>query len=403
MPRYRMNRVLRRKGFMRFQYRSAEHAARTAGEMLNVDYVAYGNVGRKGDSYVLKCFLMNTATKAVEKRADISSAVDIDEFLNTAPQKAVAELLGIETAEIQPPSRERAPETVPAEKPRPRRRETVRPAPRPEPRVKPVPPVKQPGIVKASPEKAPEPKPRITRLTPPVEMEARATPVSRADFIPDRLGYMWRRVRKLDMEKSGGAPIDADYPYYRMRSTRNVLKTGWDLYDRYRVYLNLGMADLRVHSNEGETTSFDASFGIGLLFEARLCRVDIFGGQADLNYSQNFLSFEADNGDTVRARRDATRTGGDVSIDWKEYQSSLYLTSYMPQTRLIWGARYTKVDAEETRSYTDGTEYKGDYDVQDPLGAFVKLEYDVSDNVTLGLNADVVTQTAFEMSLFYAF
>lgn len=109
LPRFRMNQMLRAKGFNRAAYRSPSESAVAAGRILNAQYIFCGRVERREERYTLYTLLIDVQRNEVVKRLRSHHVEDLDEFIKVAAESNLNSLLSLKEAPeaiVKPSERE---------------------------------------------------------------------------------------------------------------------------------------------------------------------------------------------------------------------------------------------------------------------------------------------------------
>lgn len=141
LSRYRTNQILLKYRFNRAAYKSSTAAAIAAGKVLNVQYVIFGSVEKKGERYTLDTSLLEVESRKIIKRVRSYYDGELDNFMKLAPAsnlKRLLDLKEIPPAVIKPP--------VPVPEPPEPKIEEVEPAKPEPPEVTPEPEIEFPEL-----------------------------------------------------------------------------------------------------------------------------------------------------------------------------------------------------------------------------------------------------------------
>ncbi len=97
ISRGKMKEILMIQEFSREDHCSVSECAVEAGQMLGVQYMIYGSLGKIGSLFTMNTYLVNVQTRATEKTATTDHRGKIEEMLTQVMKANVFTLLGVST------------------------------------------------------------------------------------------------------------------------------------------------------------------------------------------------------------------------------------------------------------------------------------------------------------------
>ncbi|MCK5548017.1 MAG: hypothetical protein KAI64_03320, partial [Thermoplasmata archaeon] len=176
------------------------------------------------------------------------------------------------------------------------------------------------------------------------------------------LGIEISGVRGKEMEEKNG--LRPQFPLYRIESDRYFVVGTYSPAERISLKAGLGLADLVIHSDEGEEISFDNEFawmlGVeGVLYQEAERGVTISGGIL-------YLDFEVEDETTVSIPK-TLYNGGDQSIQWNEWELYIKGQKSFDGFDGYVGIKYNDIDADRKRAFA-ATTLTSSFDSEENIG-----------------------------------
>ncbi len=192
-------------------------------------------------------------------------------------------------------------------------------------------------------------------------------------------------VRDRDMYETETAKVSSD-------QYLAVLKYG--LSDRIMLAGKFGVANLETHMAEGETTFFDIGFAYGLGLKGLLYDGDfriILGGQ--------YFTFKPESGgETTGVMKHAYSSGGDVEIEWEEWQGEIAIEKDVEDVVLYGGMKYSNLDCFQVRKFST-SEIDSTFREQRNVGLFCGFCVPFGERFKTNFEVNLLDETAFTVKL----
>ncbi len=164
--------------------------------------------------------------------------------------------------------------------------------------------------------------------------------------------------------------------------------------------LILGEGGLETHLSEGETTWFDYGFLWG--FGGKYKIYENVNHNYEVSMQARYLAFMPGEGETTGVMHHAYSSGGVVNIDYSEWQVSAYLSKEFSSFTLYGGIRYSDINCEQERAFSDYVE-ETEFEAVDNFGLLGGINIPLQRNVNLNFEVKFLEQTAFALGLGYKF
>ena len=212
------------------------------------------------------------------------------------------------------------------------------------------------------------------------------------------IGAEASRFTDKAMTEAGG--FVPEFSAYHMSSDRVFVNAYYDVVDRVAVFGKLGLADLETHSSEGETTEFDSEFAWAVGVRGKLLEIEnglVISGEL------SYLRFEPKDEATVSTPKKAASTGGDLSIEWSEFNIAFDVSKHIENSRLFAGISYTGVSADQDRTFEDGTVVSSEFEAEDDLGLFVGAAHSFTEKFSVMFKADFINVRGYTFGGSFSF
>jgi hypothetical protein len=211
------------------------------------------------------------------------------------------------------------------------------------------------------------------------------------------IGFEGSGVRDKQMDQSDG--LKPLFDQYRIESDRWFFVIGYQIIEQIGAYIKLGSADLKTHSNEGETVEFDEGFAwvIGVKGTCYEHPEGLFR----LNASLSYLSFEADNGSTTHVPKD-DRLTSNAKVDWQEIEFAAEIEKDFKNFKGRLGVRFLDITADQDADFP-GTSVSSSFDADENVGLYAGLDVSIIEELEVKLTANIIDERKFTVGLFYSF
>jgi len=215
------------------------------------------------------------------------------------------------------------------------------------------------------------------------------------------LGISFERVQKREMTELGGPDNSPDFRHFRVASRRLLVTGNLRLLDRCTIALSAGTADLKLHSSEGQTRSFEPAPAFRAALRARL--ISIPGLPAHLYGSAEYLWLRAENDRVSRTHEHSSlKSWDEVSVSWSEFRAGFRIGLETEDLFAYTGVRYADIDASE-RGIHDGISLSGQLSEESHFSVPLGFDWMVSDRLAAHAEAEFVAQNAFSAGMSYRF
>ena len=211
------------------------------------------------------------------------------------------------------------------------------------------------------------------------------------------VGFEVSGVRDKKMDQSDG--LKPLFDQYRFESDRWFFVFGYQIIEQIGAYVKLGSADMKTHSNEGETVEYDGVFAWAIGAKGT-CYEDP-EGLFRINASLSYLSFEADNGATTHVPKDAQLVSN-AKVKWEEVELAAEIEKDFKNFQGRLGIRFLDVTADQDADYPR-TSVSSSFESDEDVGIYAGLDVTIIDELEVRLMANIIDERKFTVGLFYTF
>ena len=226
-------------------------------------------------------------------------------------------------------------------------------------------------------------------------------PIAELNDHPEKklsIGFEISGLRGREMTQKGG--VKPEYNRFRMASDRYFAVAEYRAVKWLTLLVKLGTADLQTHSSEGEVVEFDSKFAWQIGAKAVLYEDTVRNFR--INAGLSYLAFDPSDDKVTRIPKVGLSTGGDLSIDWKEFELKADIEKEFTNFTGFAGIRFSNISADQDRVLSDRT-VSSSFDADDSLGLYTGIFLDLGQDVNLLLQANFIDERKFTVAIFYSF